>query len=70
MKCTRMDQLLSLVICTLLLLLKAEGVAVPITYVQSAVAKGAGKELLLSLITKNIKFKYAVILSKYTFFCF
>ncbi|WJX88236.1 [Wnt protein] O-palmitoleoyl-L-serine hydrolase [Trifolium repens] len=36
-----MEQLLSLVICTLLLLKAAEGVAVPITYVQSAVAKGA-----------------------------
>lgn len=41
MKFTRMDQLFSLVICTLLLLKAAEGVTVPITFVQSAVAKGA-----------------------------
>jgi hypothetical protein len=50
-----MHQLLSVVICTLLLLKSAEGVTVPITYVQSAVAKGAGKELLLlCLIMENI----------------
>jgi hypothetical protein len=50
-----MHQLLSVVICTLILLKSAEGVTVPITYVQSAVAKGAGKELLLlCLIMENI----------------
>ncbi|XP_058769065.1 pectin acetylesterase 8-like [Vicia villosa] len=41
MKITKMDNLLSLVICTLLLVKAAEGVTVPITYVQSAVPKGA-----------------------------
>ncbi|CAL5197340.1 unnamed protein product [Lathyrus oleraceus] len=41
MKSTKMEHLLSLVICTLLLVKSAEGVAVPITYVQSAVPKGA-----------------------------
>nr|AFK45147.1 unknown [Lotus japonicus] len=40
MECPRMGQWLSLLLC-LLLLLKAEGVAVPTTFVQSAVAKGA-----------------------------
>jgi len=54
MKCIRMDQLFSLVICTLLLLKAAEGVTVPITYVQSAVAKGAGKEVLVCLIMENL----------------
>jgi hypothetical protein len=56
MKFTRMDQLFSLVICTLLLLKAAEGVTVPITFVQSAVAKGAGKGVLvlLCLIMENL----------------
>ncbi|KAI5391071.1 hypothetical protein KIW84_076075 [Lathyrus oleraceus] len=36
-----MEHLLSLVICTLLLVKSTEGVVVPITYVQSAVPKGA-----------------------------
>lgn len=36
-----MEHLLSLVICTLLLVKSVEGVVVPITYVQSAVPKGA-----------------------------
>ncbi|KAK7262745.1 hypothetical protein RJT34_30325 [Clitoria ternatea] len=41
METTRMGQWLGLLICLPLLLLKAEGVAVGITYVESAVAKGA-----------------------------
>lgn len=48
-----MGQWLSLLLC-LLLLLKAEGVAVPITFVQSAVAKGAGEKFLLCLMIRNM----------------
>lgn len=43
MERTRMGQCLSLLVCVLLLL-KAEGISVPITYVETAVAKGAGED--------------------------
>ena len=43
---TRIDQCLCLFVCVLLLL-KTEGSYVNITYVQSAVSKGAGEKILL-----------------------
>ena len=49
MKSTRMAKWLSLLVFVLLLL-KAEGISVGITYVQSAVAKGAGEDFLLYLV--------------------
>lgn len=60
MKCARMDQLLSVLICALLLL-KAEGISVPITYVQSAVPKGAGEEVLLCVMMGNLLTLFFVI---------
>lgn len=46
MKTSRMGQWLSVLICVVLLL-KAEGVPVGITFVENAVAKGAGEKFLL-----------------------
>jgi hypothetical protein len=45
MATARLIQSLNLLLCTLLLL-KTEGFNVGITYVQNAVAKGAGEKLL------------------------
>lgn len=46
---------LNLLVCVLIFL-KAEGFFVPITYVENAVAKGAGEILFLYLILVNFNF--------------
>lgn len=51
---TRLGQWLSLLVC-LLVLLTAEGIPVGITYVQNAVAKGAGEKNWCTSILTNVK---------------
>ena len=52
MEITRIGQWLSLLICVLLLL-QTEGVPVGITFVENAVAKGAGEKFLLFLLCSS-----------------
>lgn len=56
MESTRIGQWLNLLVACVLLLLKADASYVPITYVQNAVAKGAGEEFLLCLILVNFTY--------------
>lgn len=69
MESARITQWLNTLVCVLLLL-KAEGNFVPITQVENAVSKGAGKEFLLFLIitfTGNLN-DCALYIQHYCFF--
>jgi len=59
-----MGQWLSVLICVLLLL-KAEGVPVGITFVENAVAKGAGEKFLLflGLFIVGLKLMFEILCS-------
>nr|KJB25078.1 hypothetical protein B456_004G176200 [Gossypium raimondii] len=66
----RLRQWLSLLVCVLaVILLKSEGASVGITYLQDAVAKGAGRDLFFFLSMFYYMFMYIIYL-RHSFFSF
>lgn len=67
----RLRQWLSLLVCVLaVILLKSEGASVGITYLQDAVAKGAGTDLSLFLYIFYYMFMHIICLTLLSFFFF